>query len=141
VADEWNRWWRAGGEGRLSLLLWAVWNPIGPVPLDEYANYTGRVVAVLRRAREADSEIVPPEAQSRVGARLRMTLSEDEGDYAVQGQRNLIYAAAVDELSALLGTLRTHQIGARPNPDRDRQAAETLLDWYEWEMYETDSVR
>ena len=56
MADRWNDWWRKGGEDRLSLLLWAVWNPIGPVPLDEYANYTGQVVSVLRQAYDADPQ-------------------------------------------------------------------------------------
>lgn len=56
MADRWNEWWRKGGEDRLSLLLWAVWNPIGPVPLDEYANYTGQVASVLRQAYDAEPQ-------------------------------------------------------------------------------------
>jgi hypothetical protein len=60
VADGWNVWWQKRGDETLSLLLWAVWNPIGPVPLDEYAGYTARIVSVLRRAYDADQELSPP---------------------------------------------------------------------------------
>jgi hypothetical protein len=59
--DEWNRWWRRRGDERLSLLLWAAWNPIGPVPLDEYSNYTGQVASVLRRGYDAEKDARPDE--------------------------------------------------------------------------------
>jgi hypothetical protein len=52
--EDWNDWWRRRGDERLSLLLWAVWNPIGPVPLDEYASYTDQVASLLRRGYEAE---------------------------------------------------------------------------------------
>jgi hypothetical protein len=119
VAGAWNDWWRKRGDDRLALLLWAVWNPIGPVPLDEYENYTGRVVGVLRKALDTDRELSPPGADT---------------DDAIQRQRNVLYAASVEELSTLLEALRRDQIGMRPSPETDRRAAETLLDWYEREM-------
>ena len=36
----WRDWWKARGEEHLTLLLWGVWNPIGPVSLDEYESYS-----------------------------------------------------------------------------------------------------
>jgi hypothetical protein len=60
MSDDWNDWWRERGDDRLSLLLWAVWNPIGPVPLDEYEAYTGKVISVLKEAHQADLELLPP---------------------------------------------------------------------------------
>ena len=118
MADAWKDWWRKRGDERLSLLLWALWNPIGPVPLDEYDNYTGQVVNVLRKAYEADAELSPA----------------GKPDDAVQLQRNALWAASVAELSGLLSRLSTQQMGVAPDPDTDRRAAETLLDWYGWEM-------
>jgi len=54
MSDDWNDWWRKRGDDRLSLLLWALWNPIGIVPLDEYKSYTGQVVSVLKDGHQAD---------------------------------------------------------------------------------------
>jgi hypothetical protein len=118
VADAWKDWWRKRGEERLSLLLWALWNPIGPVPPDEYDNYTGRVVSVLRKAYEADIDV---------------------GAYGIpstadQLQRNALSAASVAELAGLLGRLSAQQMEVAPDPDTDYRTAETLLDWYAWEM-------
>jgi hypothetical protein len=59
------------GDERLSLLLWAVWNPIGPVPLDEYASYTGQVASVLRRGHEAEETAGLDEELVTLLARLR----------------------------------------------------------------------
>ena len=119
MPNSWSDWWRKRGDERLALLLWAVWNPIGPVPLDEYESYTGQVAGVLRRARDADRELWPP------GADL---------DDATQRQRNALYAASLEELATLLETLRREQMGMPVNTDADRGAAATLLEWYEWEM-------
>jgi hypothetical protein len=52
----------------------------------------------------------------------------------VQLQRNALWAASVAELAGLLSRLSTQQMGVVPDPDTDRRAAETLLDWYDWEM-------
>jgi hypothetical protein len=121
MPGSWSDWWRKRGDERLALLLWAVWNPIGPVPLDEYESYTGQVATVLRRARDGDRELSPP------GADL---------DDATQRQRNALYAASLEELATLLETLRCEQMGMPVSPDADRRAAATLLEWYEWEMDE-----
>ncbi len=120
MAMNWNDWWRKHGDERLSLLLWAVWNPIGPVPLDEYENYTGQVVSVLRNAHDRDQEL--------------FALGDELTD-AVQRQRNAGRASATEELGALLAKLREEQMGMPPNADADRRAAATILDWYEWEMH------
>ena len=119
MAEEWADWWRKRGDERLSLLLWAVWNPIGPVPLDEYANYTGQVVQLLQQAYDSDEELWPPGTD----------LTDD-----LQRKRNKLHADSVTALATLLDDLRCGQIGDTPTPDADRQAAETLLDWYGWEM-------
>jgi hypothetical protein len=121
MGEEWTEWWRRRGEERLTLLLWAVWNPIGPVPLDEYESYAGPVATVLRRGHESDLELS--------GDGNRVTES-------VQRRRNKLLEATTAELSELLGNLRQEEMGMPPNLDGDRQAAETLLEWYEWEMYE-----
>ena len=120
MARTWNDWWRRRGDERIALLLWAVWNPIGPVPLDEYENYTGQVVQILRRAHAADLQLSPPGA---------------EVDDSIQRQRNARYAASVEDLVTLLGKLRHEQMGMPPQADADRRAAETLFEWYEWEMH------
>jgi hypothetical protein len=119
MAGNWNDWWRTRGDERIALLLWAVWNPIGPVPLDEYENYTGQVVQILRTARVADLELSP---------------SGSELSDSIQRQRNALHAAAVEDLATLLGELRQEQIGMPPELDTDRRAAEILLEWYDWEM-------
>jgi hypothetical protein len=123
MTDRWTDWWRRRGDDRLALLLWAVWNPIGPVPLDEYASYTGRVASLLRKARAADAAL--------------STGIDDISDF-LQRQRNVLRASSASELSTMLADLRERQMGISPDPDADRHAAETLLDWYEWEMDELD---
>jgi hypothetical protein len=119
MSDDWNDWWRKRGDDRLSLLLWALWNPIGIVPLDEYKSYTGQVVSVLKDGHQADLELL-------------------SGDWnpsdSVQRQRNKLYTASVKELATLLGVLRQDQIGMPPDAAADRRAAETLIDWYGREM-------
>jgi hypothetical protein len=124
-ADAWSDWWRKRGEERLTLLLWAVWNPIGPVPLDEYESYTGEVVAVLRRREDADREL---------------TGNDPSISDSTQRQRNKLYNSAVLALSELLGSLRDTQMGMPPDPKTDRRAAETLLDWYGWEMNDLTGI-
>ena len=118
MTDSWKDWWRKRGDDRLTLLLWAVWNPIGPVPLDEYENYAGQVVRVLHDAHKADLELLPAGA---------------EPDDSVQRQRNALHAASVVKLATLLSSLRD-RMGMPPSDDADHRAAETLLDWYDWEM-------
>jgi hypothetical protein len=83
----------------LALLLWAVWNPIGPVPLDEYENYAGRVVTVLHKAREADQELLG---------------SGDDLDNTVQLERGALAQRSTEELVSLLSTLREEQMGMSP---------------------------
>ena len=99
--------------------------PIGPVPLDEYANYTGHVVSVLRRAREPDLELLSP------GREL---------DDAVELSRNALAESATDELATLLGRLREEQMGMPLDADADRRAAVIFLDWYGWEMEALDAA-
>jgi hypothetical protein len=118
VTDGWKDWWRTQGDDRLSLLLWAIWNPIGLVPLDEYEDYTGQVVEVLNAAHQADLQL----------------WAGGELDDSVQRQRNTLHAASVEELATLLGNIRQVQMGMPPDHEADRRAAETLLDWYGWEM-------
>lgn len=120
MTDRWRDWWRRRGEERLSLLLWALWNPIGPVPLDEYESYAGNVAAILEKARLA-------------GEKLIATSGGDFSD-VVQLQRNALRHTAEEELVNVLGELSDQQMGTPPNVARDRQAAQILLDWYEWEM-------
>jgi DNA-directed RNA polymerase specialized sigma24 family protein len=119
--NDWRDWWRRHGDERRTLLLWAVWNPIGPVPLDEYESYTGPVAAVLHRTHRADLELTAG--------------NEDVSEFA-QRQRNKLRESAAEELARLLAKLRDERMGMPPDPDVDRRAAETLLDWYEWEMDE-----
>jgi hypothetical protein len=95
------------------------------VPLDEYANYTGHVVSVLRRAREPDLELLSP------GGEL---------DDAVQLSRTALAESARDELATLLGRLREEQMGMPLDADADRRAAVIFLDWYGWEMEALDAA-
>jgi hypothetical protein len=123
MSDQWNEWWRRRGEERLALLLWAVWNPIGPVPLDEYDSYTGQVASILRKAHDADVGVIS---------------GDGEISDAVQLQRNRLAEAATVELANLLAELRDERMGIAAAPETDRQAAQTLLEWYEWEMDELE---
>jgi len=41
--DEWTEWWETRGHERLSLVLWAAWDPIGAPPLDEYDRHAVRL--------------------------------------------------------------------------------------------------
>jgi hypothetical protein len=44
------KWWKQRGRDDLTLVLWSGWNPIGfEVPLDEYDNYSDRLVSLLGR--------------------------------------------------------------------------------------------
>ncbi|HEX4526283.1 MAG TPA: hypothetical protein VH108_06020 [Gaiellaceae bacterium] len=119
MTDAWKDWWRRRGQDRLSLLLWAVWNPIGPVPLDEYTSYTGTVVTILPKAHAAD--------QNLTGG------GNDFSDF-VQRQRNKLSESTVGELLTVLANLGEKHMGMPPNTEADRRTAETLLDWYDWEM-------
>jgi hypothetical protein len=121
-ASEWDTWWTGRGEPQLTLLLWAVWNPIGTCPPDEYSSYSSRVVEVLREQHEADLPLVA-------------TASDDD---RVQLQRNALWAEGVERLANLLAQWRSTQMEIPADRSADRHAAETLMDWYEWEMMDTD---
>jgi hypothetical protein len=116
-ANEWDSWWKSRGEPQLTLLLWAVWNPIGTCPPDEYSSYSLRVVAVLRKQHEAD-----------------LPLAGRTSDDRVQLQRNALRAEGVERLASLLAQWRSTQMEMPADPKADRHTAETLMDWYEWEM-------
>ncbi len=82
------------------------------------------MASILNRARQADSELV--------------TANPDISD-SVQRHRNKLYESAAAELTDLLAKLCSEHMGMPPDPAlnrRNRHAAETLLDWYEWEMDE-----
>ena len=53
-ADTHRKRWRES-RGELSLLLWAVWNPIGSVPLDEYELYAPGVWRLLAEGADEQS--------------------------------------------------------------------------------------
>ena len=53
-ARETAEWWRRSGRAQLTLVLWAVWDPIGSVPLDEYEIYVDELFSVLEAGAEAD---------------------------------------------------------------------------------------
>jgi hypothetical protein len=50
VSDgELAKWWKQRGRDDLTLVLWAAWDPIAAgVPLDEYADYSDRLLTLLR---------------------------------------------------------------------------------------------
>jgi hypothetical protein len=87
---DWEGWWESRGRATLELLLWAVWDPIGGVPLDEYSLYCDPVVQLLRQAGEAD-------------APLAEQAWENE---RVQLQRNVLWRSSVERLAGLLAELR-----------------------------------
>jgi hypothetical protein len=120
VDEAWQTWWRSRGEEHLTLLLWAIWNPIGPVPLDEYESYAPPVARIL--------------AESEAEDRRFFREGDDDFSEAIQRQRNALYARAVERLASHLSEIRTLQIGMPADLDADRRVAETLLDWYGWEM-------
>jgi hypothetical protein len=82
----WDDRWHSRGEGQLTLLLWALWNPIGTCPPDEYASYSPAVAAILREEREMDS----PLAQKAFD------------DNRIQLERNALRETAVQRLANLL---------------------------------------
>jgi hypothetical protein len=47
TATEWRDFWRTRGERELRLLLWAAWDPVGDVPVDEYDALAARVATLL----------------------------------------------------------------------------------------------
>jgi hypothetical protein len=53
--QEWTAWWKRRGLDQLSLILWAVWDPIGgDVPTDEYVSYAPHVIGMLHDGRSED---------------------------------------------------------------------------------------
>ena len=120
---EWDRWWRSAGNRDLTLLLWAVWNPIGTCPLDEYADYAPTVARILREAHEAD-----------------LPLAERAEEDSVQRERNRLQEQAVERLAAVLAEIRAEQMELPPDTNADQHAASVLLDWHEWSMTELDSA-
>lgn len=53
--QEWARWWRTRGAREATLILWALWDPIGcGVPPDEYESYPDRLAGLLRDRAPAD---------------------------------------------------------------------------------------
>ncbi len=97
--------------------MWALWNPIGFVPLDEYSWYCEPVVQALREAADADAELSEGAMQ----------------DNDAQRERNTLWESSVDRLAALLAGLRTSRMGVPLDVEVERQAAERLLEWYWWE--------
>jgi hypothetical protein len=61
----WERWWTTRGEGQLTLLLWAVWNPIGTCSPDEYDYYSLGVAELLREEHEADAPLAKAATTTR----------------------------------------------------------------------------
>jgi hypothetical protein len=121
VGDAWQRWWKSRGEEHLTLLLWAVWDPIGALALDEYAGYAPTVARILSEAQEQD---------------LAIWSGGGTPTGAVQLRRNAAHTAAVERLAAHLGGIRRESMGMAPNEDRDRHVSEKLLDWYDLEIAE-----
>jgi hypothetical protein len=54
TASEWGDWWKRRGKHELALLLWALWDPIGGVPLSEYVDYCDSLGGRLRAGASAD---------------------------------------------------------------------------------------
>jgi hypothetical protein len=120
-ADDWESWWTTRGEAQVTLLLWAVWNPIGTCPPDEYDHYSPRVVEPLREAHEADLPLV----------------TQPYSD-AVQLERNKLWTASVERVAHLLADWRSTEMELPGDWRADVEAAHTLLDWFEWEMNEAE---
>jgi hypothetical protein len=118
MEESWASWWEGRGRAQLELLLWALWDPIGTVPLDEYKSYCDPVVQVLRELNETDAPLAERAAL----------------DKQAQLQRNALYKTSVERLAELLAHLRTSQMQEFLDTTTERHAAEKLLDWYHWEM-------
>lgn len=118
----WRFWWTRRGESQLTLLLWAVWNPVGTCPPDEYEDYSLRVAELMREEYEADKPLAAKAAY----------------DTAVQLERNKRWAASVERLAKLLQDVRTGEMEEIAEWRADVEAAQTLLEWHEWEMMEWD---
>jgi hypothetical protein len=76
-----DRWRKYGSE--VSLILWAAWDPIGAVPLDEYESYAPpvwrllaegasemEIAAHLGKVRESAMGVGGPENDQRAAATL-----------------------------------------------------------------------
>jgi hypothetical protein len=113
----WEEWWTRDGERKLELLLWALWDPIGSVPLDEYSSYCGSVVKLLRERHQADAH-----------------LAERWDVDSVQAERNRLWEQSVESLTQLLIDLRATNMEIERDSRIDREAAVKLLAWYELEM-------
>jgi hypothetical protein len=54
-AREFAKWWKQRGRDDFTLVLWAAWNPIGfPVPLNEYEDYSDRLISLLGKESTVD---------------------------------------------------------------------------------------
>ena len=123
ASTEWDRWWESRGRHDLSLLLWAVWNPIGTCPLDEYESYGSPLAGVLRKAYEIDEQWIP-----------------EAGDDGAQRARNTLRTETVELLATTLDMLRTTAMGLPPDVATDMRAASLLFDWHESSMQELQGL-
>jgi hypothetical protein len=114
-----GRWWKSRGHRDLTLLLWAVWNPIGTCPLDEYDSHSLTIAGLLRKAHD-------------LGGELARQADADE----TQSVRDDLRTETVELLATALAKIRTNAIGLPPDPLADQRAASVLFDWYEWSMEE-----
>ena len=118
----WRFWWTRRGESQLTLLLWAVWNPIGTCPPNEYDIYSLRIAELLRKEHEADAFLAPNAAYDTAGQR----------------EQNKLWATGVERQAKLLQSVRTGEMEQVADWRADVEAAETILEWHEWEMMEWD---
>jgi hypothetical protein len=51
---DWAEWWGSRGARELSLLLWALWDPLGHAPVDEYEKHALPLAQLLREGEPAE---------------------------------------------------------------------------------------
>jgi hypothetical protein len=115
----WSRWWDGRGRERLNLLLWALWDPLDATRVDEYDFYAELVVKGLRATSEAESPLAE---------------RADRADSDVERDRSEVSGTSIDDVATLLSDLRTMYMDVPLTRDRERRAAEKLLQWYGREM-------
>jgi hypothetical protein len=108
-------WWQDAGEAELRLILWAAWEPIGPVPRDEYDWYLPRLWLLLQQHASLLSQF----ARS-----VEMEAAEDEIDELAERIR-----ASEAKIADQLSEWRIERMCVPANPEQDRAVAQKLTDW------------
>lgn len=111
-APEWKEWWSSIGQRELRLILWALLDPIGNVPRDEYDSYVPRLWDLLR-----------------IHARVLRDAPADDGTEAAFAEWAARVQASEGTVARQLSEWRTDAMGLSARLEFDQAVAEKLSDW------------